>query len=98
MEQAALLISKQPAIKNKSMKRVKETLDFLFSEGFKPHHICRSPKILMHSVETMKARLTELKPYGKELDSLYMLTKSKRQFTQFVESLEKSRKKMQSSS
>lgn len=78
------------------MKKMKEIIDFLFAQGFQPPQICRVPKIFLHSVETMKKRLKELEPYGRHLDSLYMLTKSKKQYTQFLETLEKGSKKLKS--
>lgn len=75
------------------MKKMNEILDFLFAQGFKPSQICRVPKILLHSVETTKQRLKELKPYGKYLDSLYLLTKSKKQYMQCFEALIKASSK-----
>lgn len=97
VEEAKVLMNKQPALQNKSMKKMKEILDFLFAEGFKPSQICRVPKILLHSVETTKQRLKELEPYGKHLDSLYLLTKSKKQYMQHLEALIKTSNKAKSS-
>lgn len=93
VNEAKFLMNKHPALQNKSMKKTKEILDFLFAQGFKPSQICRVPKILLHSVETTKQRLKELEPYGKHLDSLYLLTKSKKQYTQCLEMLVKSSNK-----
>lgn len=98
MEEAKMLMYKHPALQNKSMKKMKEILDFLFAQGFKPLQICRVPKILLHSVETTKQRLKELEPYGKHLDSLYMLTKSRKQYMQHFEALVKTSNKAKSSS
>lgn len=89
VDEAKVLMIKHPALRNKSMKKMKEILDFLFSQGFKPLQICRVPKILLHSVETTKQRLKELQQYGKHLDSLYLLTKSKKQYMQCLEGLVK---------
>lgn len=89
VEEAKMLMNKHPALQNKSMKKMNEILDFLFAQGFKSSQICRVPKILLHSVETTKQRLKELKPYGKYLDSLYLLTKSKKQYMQCFEALVK---------
>lgn len=96
VEEAKVLMHKHPALQNKSMKKMKEILDFLFSQGFKPSQICRVPKILLHSVETTKQRLKELEPFGKHLDSLYLLTKSKKQYMQYFESLVKTSNKAKS--
>ncbi|RZC38244.1 uncharacterized protein BDFB_006202, partial [Asbolus verrucosus] len=81
------LIVKQPALKNKSLKKLKELIDFLFAAGFKSHHICRVPKILVHSVDTIQKRLKQLEDKGIQIDSLHMLTKSQKQFTQYYEAL-----------
>lgn len=94
VEDAKVLVCKQPALESKSMKKIKEVLDFLFEQGFQPFQIYRVPKILLHSVETTKKRLKELEPYGRHLDSLYAMTKSKKQYMQFYETLVKSRKKI----
>lgn len=98
VEEAKVLISKQPALEKKRMKKIKEVLDFLFAQGFQPYQICRVPKILLHSVETTKKRLKELEPYGRHLDSLYVMTKSKKQYMQFYETLVKSCKKIKTTS
>lgn len=97
VEEAKLLINKHPALQNKSMKKMSEIFDFLFAQGFQPKHIYKIPKILLHSVETTKQRLKELEAYGKSLDSLYVLTKSKKQYMQYFESLVKSNKKTKKS-
>lgn len=96
VEEAKFLMHKHPALQNKSMKKMKEILDFLFAQGFKPSQICRVPKILLHSVETTKQRLQQLELYGKHLDSLYLLTKSKKQYMQHLESLIKTSSKTKS--
>lgn len=69
-----------------------EMIEFLFQHGFKPIHICRVPKILLHGVETTRKRLKELEAKGMQLDSLYILTKSQRQYMQYYESLGKTGK------
>ncbi|XP_018578179.1 transcription termination factor, mitochondrial [Anoplophora glabripennis] len=91
-EVAKYIISKQPALQNKSLKKMNEMIEFLFKHGFKPIHICRIPKILLHGVETTRKRLKELEATGMQLDSLYLLTKSQRQYLQYYELLVKSGK------
>ncbi|KAJ8949593.1 hypothetical protein NQ317_007847 [Molorchus minor] len=59
-EVAKYLISKQPALQNKSLTKMNEMIDFLYKQGFQPIHMRRVPKILLHSVETTKKRLKEL--------------------------------------
>ncbi|KAJ8951185.1 hypothetical protein NQ314_007725 [Rhamnusium bicolor] len=91
-EVAKYLISKLPALQSKSLKKMNEMIDFLFAHGFKPIHICRVPKILLHSVDTTRNRLRELEAQGMHLDTLYILTKSQKQYMQYYESLTKSNK------
>lgn len=92
VDQAKALMVKLPALKNKSMKKLQDIIDFLYSEGFKPYHICRVPKILLHSVETTRKRIRELEKQGMKMDSLHMLTKSQKQYMQYYEALVKGNK------
>lgn len=86
-EFAKCILVRQPALKNKSMKKMREIIDFLLSQGFETMHICRVPKILLHSVETSKKRLKELDDQGVHMKSVHILTKSQRQYRQYYESL-----------
>lgn len=91
-EQVKFLLTKLPALKTKRMKKIQEMLDFLYTKGFKPIHVYRMPKILLHSVTTIRKRLTEIEKENIELDSLYMLTKSQKQYKQYYEALVRSKK------
>lgn len=71
---------------------MQEIIDFLLKKGFKPIHIYRVPKILLHSVKTTQARLKELENQDVQLDSLYLLTKSQKQFKQYCEAFVKCNK------
>lgn len=73
-----------------------EMIDFLLLNGFTKLQICRSPKILLHSLETIKKRLKEIGDRGTKLDTLSVLTKSRKQFEQFLESLKPSKIKKDS--
>ncbi|KAG5889013.1 hypothetical protein JTB14_033942 [Gonioctena quinquepunctata] len=86
-EVAKYIITKQPALQNKRLKKMNEIIDFLLLYGFKPIQICRTPKILLHSVETIKKRLKEMEALGMQLDTLYVLTKSQKQYNQVLETL-----------
>lgn len=93
LEVAKLIVAKHPALNNKSMKKMQEIIDFLYLKGFKPIHIRKIPKILLHSVETTRKRLREMEAVDMHIDSLYMLTKSQKQYQQYYESLLKSKNK-----
>lgn len=69
-------------------------IDFLLLYGFKPIQICRSPKIMLHSVETIRKRLRELETSNIQLDSLHILTKSQRQYMSFIDSMKANKGKM----
>ncbi|KAJ3656219.1 hypothetical protein Zmor_015313 [Zophobas morio] len=90
---ANYLILKQPSLKNRSLKKLKELIDFLYAAGFKSDHICRVPKILVHSVETVSKRLKHLKEKGIQIDGLSLLTKSQNQYMQYYEVLVKNKNK-----
>lgn len=85
-ELAKYIISKHPAIQNTSLKKINKIVDFLLCNGFNTVHVCRTPKILLHSSDTIKARLKVLEDQGTQLNSLTVLTKSKKQFLQFLDS------------
>lgn len=93
LDLAKYIISKHPAIQKKSLRKINEMVDFLLCKGFKPLHICRTPKILLHSVDTIKTRLKLLEDQGKQLNSLSVCTKSKKQFTNFLESIKSNNNK-----
>ncbi|XP_018321945.1 transcription termination factor, mitochondrial isoform X2 [Agrilus planipennis] len=86
-EQIQVIINRHPALEHKSMPKLNEIIDYLLSKGFQHYHIVRAPKILLHSLETTKLRLEELAKIGIKVESLYILTKSQKQFLQYYESL-----------
>ncbi|XP_044267641.1 transcription termination factor, mitochondrial [Tribolium madens] len=93
VEIANYMITKQPALQNKSLKKLKELIDLLYAEGFQPQQIIRVPKILVHSVETTRKRLQQLTEKGIKIDTLSLLTKSQNQFMQYYEALLKNKNK-----
>lgn len=97
--EAATMIERFPAIRNKSMRKLREIIDFLYGEGFTAQHIIRLPKILLHSVATSRKRLRELEdlPGGHKLDSVHILTKSQRQYMQYYESTKEKADKLANS-
>ncbi|CAG9838090.1 unnamed protein product [Diabrotica balteata] len=88
------LILKQPALQKKSLKKMNDIIDFLLQKGFKPIHICRTPKILLHSVNTIKKRLQEIEANNVQLDSLVILTKSQRQYAHVLDSMKSTKTKL----
>lgn len=92
-ELAKYIISKHPAIQKKNLRKINGMIDFLLSKGFTTVHICRTPKILLHSVDTIRERLNLLDAQGTQLNSLSVCTKSKKQFTQFLESISSDKNK-----
>lgn len=96
-ELANYIIFKHPAIQNKNLKKINEMVDFLVCKGFGTTHICRTPKILLHSVDTTRDRLKLIEDQGAHLSSLSVITKSQRQFTQFLEALNSEKNKVEKS-
>ncbi|XP_057657393.1 transcription termination factor, mitochondrial [Diorhabda carinulata] len=91
------LIFKQPALQKKSLRKIEVMIEFLLQKGFTPRHICKTPKILLHSVDTVKKRIKEIETNNIHLDSLVMLTKSQRQYMHFLETVKCNKSKLKSS-
>ena len=85
IETVEYLSSKYPSLIRVHVSKLKEIFDFVYGEGFTPQQVCQVPRILLHSLETTKSRLTELRNLGYNPYSLIVLCKSKRQYTQFLE-------------
>jgi hypothetical protein len=81
------LSSKYPSLLSVHVSKLKEILDFVYGEGYTPQHVCHVPRILLHSIETTKTRLTELRDLGYNPPSLIVLCKSKREYAKFLERL-----------
>ncbi|KAL1491131.1 hypothetical protein ABEB36_011773 [Hypothenemus hampei] len=94
---AKSLIRKHPQLQNKSLSKMNVTIDYLLKEGFTSLQICRIPKILLHSVKTTETRLKQLIALGRRPDSLYILTKSQKQYMQHVDNLIKSARSVNNS-
>jgi len=90
---AKYLIRKHPALETKSLTKMNEMIDFLCNNGFTPSQISRFPKVLLHSSKTAEIRLKEITGLGKKPDSLYVLTKSQRQYLQYLENTLKVKQK-----
>lgn len=93
IEQANYIITRLPALKGKSMKKIDETIDYLYSLGMKPIQICITPKVFLHSVETTKKRVQELQEQGVYIDNLRLLTKSQKQYQVYYNKLVSANKK-----
>jgi hypothetical protein len=87
IETVEYLSSKYPSILRVHVSKLKEVFDFVYAEGYTPQHVCQVPRILFHSLETTKSRLSELRGMGYNPHTLMALCKSKRQYTQFTEQL-----------
>jgi len=85
IETVEYLSSKYPSLLRVHVSKLKEIFDFVYGEGFTPQQVCQVPRILLHSLETTQSRLTELRNLGYNPQSLMVLCKSKRQYTQFLE-------------
>jgi hypothetical protein len=87
IETVEYLSSKYPSILRVHVSKLKEVFEFVYAEGYTPQHVCQVPRILFHSLETTKSRLSELRDLGYNPQTLMALCKSKRQYTQFVEQM-----------
>ncbi|XP_025198096.1 transcription termination factor, mitochondrial [Melanaphis sacchari] len=78
--------SKYPTTLRVSPIKLKEILDFLLKEGFKPTHILSTPRVFTHSISTLQERLTELRDLGAE-PTLTALCKNKTTYQELVNKL-----------
>lgn len=93
VENAKYLTEKYPALEKMNISKMKVIMDYLFQQGYTPGHICRVPRILIHSLETTKSRLIQLKHLGYVPPSLAILCKSKRDYDKYIKKYNK--KKLQ---
>ncbi|XP_058819377.1 transcription termination factor, mitochondrial [Topomyia yanbarensis] len=79
------IILKTPAVKHVRIMKVKKMIDYLLDElDYTPHDIALNIRILMHSLETTKKRMEQLKEIGCRPRSLVIVCKSQRQYDMFV--------------
>lgn len=76
---------KTPSVKNVRVTKVKKVIDYLLEElDYTPHDIALNPRILMHSLQTTKKRMEQLRDIGCRPRSLIIVCKSQRQYDLFV--------------
>ncbi|XP_069677107.1 transcription termination factor, mitochondrial [Periplaneta americana] len=85
MDTVQYITSKYTSILSVHVSKLKDVLDFVYEEGYTPQHVCQVPRILLHSLETSKARLRELRDHGYNPPTLIVLCKSRREYKQFLE-------------
>uniref|UniRef100_A0A182VU96 Mitochondrial transcription termination factor n=1 Tax=Anopheles minimus TaxID=112268 RepID=A0A182VU96_9DIPT len=79
------IIIKTPSVRNVRITKVKKVIDYLLDElDYKPNDIALNPRILMHSLQTTKKRMAQLKEIGCRPKSLIIVCKSQRQYEMFV--------------
>uniref|UniRef100_A0A182M8S3 Mitochondrial transcription termination factor n=1 Tax=Anopheles culicifacies TaxID=139723 RepID=A0A182M8S3_9DIPT len=84
-EVANSIIIKTPSVRNVRITKVKKVIDYLLDElDYKPNDIALNPRILMHSLQTTKKRMAQLKEIGCRPKSLIIVCKSQRQYEMFV--------------
>lgn len=93
IEEANYIITKLPALKAKSVKKIDEIITYLYEFQFKPIQICVSPKILLHSVDTVKKRVQELQKEGVHIDNLNILIKTQKKYAVYYNKLVSTNKK-----
>ncbi|XP_053695342.1 uncharacterized protein LOC128742877 [Sabethes cyaneus] len=85
-EVANSIIIKVPSVQNVRMTKIKSVIDYLLNElNYSPYDIALNPRILMHSLETTKRRMEQLRQLGCRPRSLVIVCKSQRQYNQFMD-------------
>ncbi|XP_052866857.1 uncharacterized protein LOC128272994 [Anopheles cruzii] len=84
-EMANAIIIKVPSVRNVRITKVKKVIDYLLDElDYTPQDVALNPRILMHSLQTTKKRMEQLKALGCRPKSLIIVCKSRRQYDLFV--------------
>lgn len=80
------MVQKNELILKVRPAKIKEILDYLLiEEKYEPFHVARCLKVLMHSYETTRKRMDELKSYGCRPTSLVIFCKSQNTYNEFLE-------------
>nr|XP_029711899.1 uncharacterized protein LOC109432907 [Aedes albopictus] len=80
---------KTPSVRNVRVTKVKKVIDYLLEElDYTPHDIAINPRILMHSLHTIKKRMEQLRQIGCRPRSLIIVCRSQRQYDLFVKEWE----------
>jgi hypothetical protein len=79
------MIQRHPNVLKCKAKKVKEVLDYLLEEEkFEPIEVLSVIRILVHSLETTKQRLKELKAIGCRPSTLTIVCRSQNEYAKFV--------------
>lgn len=74
--------------------KIKEILDYLLIEQkYEPFHVARCLKVLLHSLDTTKKRMEELKSHGCRPKSLVIFCNSQNAYNDFLQKWIDERKK-----
>lgn len=85
---------KTPSVRNVRVTKVKKVIDYLLEElDYTPHDIALNPRILMHSLQTTKKRMEQLKQIGCRPRSLIIVCRSKRQYDLFLKEWEEAKER-----
>ncbi|VEN43518.1 unnamed protein product [Callosobruchus maculatus] len=79
-ETAEYIILKLPVLQHKCLIKLNSIIEYLVENGFSTSQICSNPRILLHSLETIKKRMERLKALGTQPDFLSVLTRSQKNF------------------
>lgn len=79
------IVNRHPAVLKCRGQKVKEVLDYLLDvEKFEPVDIARVIRVLVHSLDTTKKRLAELRAVGCRPSTLTIICRSQREYTKFL--------------
>ncbi|KAL1124134.1 hypothetical protein AAG570_001904 [Ranatra chinensis] len=82
--EAAAFAARHPPVMRVQVSKLKEILDFLMAEGFTQKQIYNTPRILCHSLVTIKHRLDILRERKYEPYTLSVICKSEKNFNEFL--------------
>ncbi|RZF33130.1 hypothetical protein LSTR_LSTR004816 [Laodelphax striatellus] len=82
------LYHRHPPLRCVQTTKLKDILDYLFAEGFEAVDICRFPRILCHSLLTIKERMDHMKTLGYRPQSLAVCCQTKKKYKIFIKKLQ----------
>lgn len=91
-ERLELMLARHPAVRAVQVSKLKEIIDFLYLEGFSSEQIYNSPRVLCHSLVTLKERLKLLQDHGYNIKSLLTLCKNSKDFKELLQKLKEREK------
>jgi len=91
-EDVVLLTNRYERVLCINLPKVKLVLDFLYETGFTPEDVRNAPRVLGHSITTLKKRLQELNKLGYHPKCIRTLFTTAKEYKRLIEKIRKDRR------